>query len=48
MGERQRHSALMQLIPSSVEDTIKTKQHNCEMSGYNASIKFVKNMISDK
>ena len=48
LGERQRHSALMQLIPSVIEDTIKTKQHNGEMSGYSASLKFVKSMISDK
>ena len=48
IGDRHRHAALMQLIPTTLEETIKTKHHNKEMTGYQSATSFVKSMLSDK
>ena len=48
LTDRHRHAALMQVITSSLEDTIKTKQHKGEMEGYPPAISFVKSVLSDR
>ena len=48
ISDRQRQSALMQLVPEKLEELIKNKQMNHEIVGYVAILKFVRNRISQR
>ena len=48
ISDRQRQSALMQLVPDKLEELIRNKQMNHEIVGYKAIVTFVKNHVTER